>query len=184
MRHAATTHIGWLCGVFLTVGVASRAAEPDIPAQGAPRALPALPRRPVALVLVPQEKKLVVANRSGTVVLIDTGSQAVVAELAVGQRLADLAGSADGKRLVVVDETANELIFLTRRAQTLTIAARAPVPPMPVGVTITPDGNRCAVASLWARRVTLFDLGGREPAPRQTGSVAIPFAPRRMLALP
>lgn len=164
-----------LGGIVLLVSVGIGPARCDEPAGPAPL------RRPLALVLVPQERKLVVANRCGTVAVVDTTTLAVAAEVPVGQRLADLAGTADGKKLVAVDEAANELIVLRRRAQTIEVASRAPVPPSPVGVALSADGSRCYVTSLWSRQVTFFELGSA--APRSIGTVDLPFAPRRLLLL-
>src|SRR5437879_1598435 len=74
-------------------------------------------RRPVALLLVDEGERLLVANRdSGTITTLDTESRKTVAEVKVGRRLADIATTAAGDRVLAADEDAGEVILLERTA--------------------------------------------------------------------
>jgi YVTN family beta-propeller protein len=138
-------------------------------------------RRPVALVLADDGRRLFVANeRSGSVSVVDTAALRPVAEAAVGKQLLDLAATPQG-RLLAVDQEANELIVLERKGPSVEVAARVTVAPAPVGVQVDPGGARCFVASLWSRQLSVVDLAAS--APRVVKTVALPFAPRRMLLL-
>ncbi|HEV3255408.1 MAG TPA: cytochrome c peroxidase [Gemmataceae bacterium] len=146
-------------------------------------------RRPVALALADGGKLLFVANqRSGTVSVIDTAGLRTVAELEVGHRLSDLAVLPGKKALLAVDEAADELILLSRHRHTLRVVHRVPVSPGPVSLQLADEGRQCFVASLWARRLSVVQLGrpGRanEPAPRVHKTITLPFAPRRQLLAP
>ncbi len=134
-------------------------------------------RRPVALALGDGGRTLYVANRGGSVSRLDAAALRVTAEAAVGRRLADLAVLSDG-RLLAVDEAANELLVLSPK---LDVLHRLTVSHTPVSVRPSADGSACFVASLWSRRLTFVDLGGK--APRVAATVALPFAPRRQLPL-
>ncbi len=145
------------------------------------RLKPAL-RRPVALVLADDGRWLFAANRrSGTVSVIDTRAGRTLGEVSVGGLLADLVGTPDGKQLLAVDEEGGELIRLDRNGAELKLAQRLKVAPGPVAVQVSSDGARALVASLWARRLSVIDLGA---APRVARVIDLPFAPRRLLPLP
>jgi DNA-binding beta-propeller fold protein YncE len=162
--------LGWLLG--------GRAESPD---PDKPEAKPRL-REPVALALVDDGKLLFAANQhSGTVSIIDTKDLRLVGEAEVGRRLADLAATADGRRLLAVDEEAGELVLLGRRGTTLEVLHRVAVAAAPVSVQVAADGKQCFVASLWSRRLAVVDLTADKPA--VTHSVALPFPPRKQLFL-
>jgi YVTN family beta-propeller protein len=156
------------------------------PALEAPSFAPVL-RRPVALALTDEGKWLFVANRSsGTITTIDSAKYQSVAEVAVGQRLADLTPTPDARHLLTVDEANDELILLRRQGPSLEIAHRLKVSPAPVSVRVAPDGSRAFVASLWSRKLTFVELaaktGGRsESSPRVVKTVPLAFAPRQQL---
>jgi YVTN family beta-propeller protein len=139
-------------------------------------------RRPVALALADDGKRLFVANqRGGTISVIDTAAARAVAEVSVGGRPADLVATPDGTHLIVVDQEAGELVIIDRKGAELAPARRVKVSPTPVGVRVSADGARAVVASLWARQVSVVDLG---PSPRVVRTIDLPFAPRRLLLLP
>ena len=145
-------------------------------------------RRPIAMVLVDEGRLLLVANRrSGSVSIVDTASNRVVSETPVGRELADMAVTPDGKRLLVVDEAAGELVILTRSGDQLSVTQRLSVSPYPVSLAVTADGSRCFVTSLWSRRLTTVELpasadrGKQTSSARVTGSLALPFAARELL---
>jgi YVTN family beta-propeller protein len=136
------------------------------------------PRRPVAVSLSADGKRLFVANRSGTVSVLDTAARRVVAEAAVGRRLADLTAASDG-RLLAVDEEAGELVVLTQDGGGLKVSRRIQVAASPVCVRTDGGGSRWYVASLWARQVTVLERQGEG---RRV--IDVPFAPRQLLPLP
>jgi len=142
---------------------------------------PAVRRRPVALATADGGRWLFAANSGGSVSVVDTAARAVVGEHVVGASLADLAPTPDGRRLLAVDEAGGRLVVLDRDGPRLTVAVRVGVAPGPVVVAVSPDGTRCAVASKWARRITLVELGA---VPRAVGGVNLPFPPRRMVVAP
>jgi YVTN family beta-propeller protein len=153
----------------LALLAAGAAAPPGEPKPGL--------RRPVALALLEDGKRLVVANRDGSVTALDTQKLRPAAEAAVGRRLSDLVATADGRSLLATDEEAGELIVLSAG---LEVVHRVAVAPSPVSVRAAADGSRCFVASLWPRRLSVVDLG---PKPRVSATVALPFAPRRQLVI-
>jgi YVTN family beta-propeller protein len=138
----------------------------------------AKPRRPVALAVGP-EARLFVANREGSITVLDAEKHKVTAEASVGRRLADLTTTPDG-RLLAVDEEAHELIVLTVREGKPAVEQRLPVENWPVSVRTATDGSRCFVASLWSRTLSVVDL---KPEPRVARTVTLPFAPRTTLPL-
>lgn len=145
---------------------------------GAPERL----RQPVALVLADEGKLAFVANRrAGSIAILDLEKRQLISERNIGKSLADLALTPDGRFLLAVDEEANELILLSRLEASLEIRHRVSLSQTPVSVRINSDGSRCAVASLWARRLTLIDLSCCDQAPRITKTIALPFAPRLQL---
>jgi YVTN family beta-propeller protein len=170
------------CATFFAgclLGTASRPTRADGPASPT---LKTLLRRPVALALADDGKWLFVANeRAGTISTIDTAAARVVAEVSVGGRPSDLVVTPDGSRLVAVDEEAGELIVLDRKGSEVKPARRLKVSPTPVGVRVSADGGQAVVASLWARQVSVVDLG---PTPRVLRAIDLPFAPRRLVFLP
>src|SRR5713101_707357 len=144
----------------------------DTPAESKPRL-----RRPVALVLADDGKWLFVANqRSGSVSVVATAALRPVAEVEVGRRLADLALTATGSRLLAVDEEAAELVMLDRKGSTIVPVGRVKVGPTPVSVQAAADGSRCFVASLWSRQLAVLDLTAKEA---HVQTIRLPFAPRR-----
>jgi YVTN family beta-propeller protein len=146
--------------------------------RGVPRLKPLL-RRPVALVLAGEGERLFVANeRSGSISVIDLATRQTTAEVTVGGRLADLAATPDGSRLLAVDEEGGDLIVLRRGDGEPRPERRLKVSPTPVALRVSADGKRVAVASLWARQLSVVDLA---QAPRVARTIDLPFAPRELL---
>ncbi len=146
-------------------------------------------RRPVALGVLPESKRLCVANRdSGTVSLVDLDSNQVLGEYAVGKRLSDLAIHPDGRHIFVTDEAAHEVIALKYDSARLAVVARKQVSSFPVEVTITPDGSRCFVTALWSRKLDIIDIVNPADADSvafgDMQSVPLGFEPRKLLLLP
>ncbi|MCI0462599.1 MAG: hypothetical protein L0Z62_37085 [Gemmataceae bacterium] len=139
-------------------------------------------RRPIALALVEDGKKLVVANRdSGTLAVLDTQALRVTTETRVGRRLSDLATNRAGNLLLATDEESGEVVLLAHERGALRELRRVKVAPGPVGVRLSADDRLAAVASFWPRRLTILDLAADRPV---SAVLDLPFAPRRLLPLP
>jgi YVTN family beta-propeller protein len=146
-------------------------------------------RRPVALILTDDDRRLLVANRdSGTVSVVDTQRLQVVSETRVGGRLSDMAASRDREVLVASDEGGGAAVLLAYQKGALQELRRLKVGPTPVSVQVSDDGSVATVACLWPRRLVIVDLasaakpkGEKETAP---AVLDLPFAPRRQLLLP
>jgi YVTN family beta-propeller protein len=144
-------------------------------------------RGPVALVLADAGKTLLTANRrAGTISIVDTTAGRVVAEVPVGKNLSALAAVPGGRLLLATDEAAHELLLIDRNENSLKTVARWPVAQYPVSVRVSPDGERCYVASLWSRRLSIVCLesGAENTQPAELSlvkSVSLPFAPRQQL---
>jgi len=143
-------------------------------------------RRPIAI--APWGDRAAVALQgSGGVAVVDLDTQQIVQELPVGQRLADIAATQHG--LLTVDQQANELAWLRggAAADELTVVARIGISGGPASVAVSPDGSYCAVASLWARRLSIVELKesvGGAFSLRLIKTLVLPFAPRKQLWLP
>src|SRR5262249_14368784 len=69
-------------------------------------------------------------------------------------------------------------IEVTPRGAELEVAHRLKAIPAPVSVQVTKDGSKAAVASQWARCLTIVAL---KPQLRVVKSIDLPFAPRSQL---
>ena len=146
-------------------------------------------RRPVAAAWLVESKLLAVANqRSGSISIVDIEKHKVLAEVAVGERLADVAALPAAGWLLAVDEKRHELLVLQWEAGELQIAERIPVSRYPVSIAVSPDGSRCTVASLWSRTITTFEIKPAEgPAPptlTRLNELVLSFAPGEQIYLP
>src|SRR2546430_16291635 len=83
-------------------------------------------------------------ERSGTVSVIDTASDQVVATIKAGGKPRGIAASPDGRRLYVSDQPSGALLIvdLARRE----VSGQIPVGKSPEGVGISRDGSWIAVA--------------------------------------
>jgi cytochrome c peroxidase len=171
--------VGAVLGWLVAVGLAdTRTGEK---AEAKPRL-----RQPVALALADDDGRLFAANRrSGSISVLDLKEGRVTGEVDVGRTLADLAATADGRRLLAVDEEAGELLVLDRRGGELTVSQRLVVGHSPVSVQLAPGGARCFVASLWSRSLSVVDLrAGEGQKLRVVRTITLPFCPRKQLPLP
>ncbi len=141
-------------------------------------------RRPVAIARV--DRQLFVANRdSGTISLVDIDRNRVAADFPIGQRISDLAVVDNGKFLVATDERRHELILICRDETGLRVLERLPVAHTPVSIAIAANRSLVAVTSLWARRVTFFEISYDDIADDRSlklslrAMIDLPFAPRR-----
>ncbi len=150
--------------------------------------VPAALRRPVALALAEQGKRLLVANRdTGTVSIIDTQQRRLLAEQQVAPRLDHLVVLPDGRHVLAIDGENHHLLALRFAKDRLHLLAKAAVPPYPVQVAVSRDGRWAWVSSLWSRRVSRWELmagkAGKLQALRLAGTVRLPFCPRALLPL-
>ena len=146
-------------------------------------------RRPIAAAWLVESKLLAVANqRSGSISIVDIEKRKVLREVAVGERLADVAALPSAGWLLAVDEKRHELLVLQWEAGELQIAQRIPVSRYPVSIAVSPDGSRCTVASLWSRTITTFGIEPAEaPAPptlTKLNELVLSFAPGEQIYLP
>jgi YVTN family beta-propeller protein len=136
-------------------------------------------RRPVALVPAEDGRRLFVANRGGSVSVVDVEKLRVLAETDVGRRLADLAAGPGG-RLLAVDEAAGELLVLAPAGDAVRVTHRLAVGLSPVSVRLA--GARACVACLWAHQVAVVEVPA-DGKPRVQKKVDLPFPPRLLLPL-
>lgn len=141
-------------------------------------------RRPIAACALQGSERLCVANRdSGSITLVDTGTWAVMGETVVGARLSALAPLAEPGLLLALDEAESTLLVLRVAGLEWEVLDRVAVPATPVSIVVDDSGTRISVASLWSRRLTVFDVdadaSARSPVRvREAASVELPFAPR------
>lgn len=117
-------------------------------------------RRPAAIARL-DEATGVVANRCGTLSLVDLEKWTVVAEYKLGGRLTDVAVA--GGLVLVTDAERSHLSVIRISRNDATVVSELPVPTHPLTVHVDPDEKSCTVASKWARTLTVVKLGD-EPA--------------------
>ena len=171
-----------LCRFLLTVSLLSivvECAAPGVAWSSPPE--PSL-RRPIALTLVDEGRRLIVANRDrGTLSEIDTQSKQLTNEVAVAGRIEHMTATQSGGLLLVVDGGKHQLTVAS--TDSLKRLGSVGVPRYPVEVCCSIDGKSAAVASLWSRQVALISLDDpRAPVLRK--KLDLPLAPRKMLMLP
>jgi len=146
---------------------------------------PAL-RRPLAIVPSADGRRLFVANRVGTLSVVDPLAGRVESETLIGKRISSLTAlDGDASRLLATDEEAGKLLMLDPGIDSVRRCAELSVADTPVQVRTSRDGSLAAVTSLWARRLTLVSIT-RDPVPAfgVVRTVDLPFAPRELLFLP
>ena len=146
-------------------------------------------RRPIASAWLVEDKLLAVANqRSGSISIVDIDNRKVLAEMAVGERLADVASLSSEGWLLAVDEQRHELMVMKCEAGGLQIAQRIPVSRYPVSIAVSPSGTHCTVASLWSRSITTFEIqpavDDAPPTLTRLNELALSFAPSGQIYLP
>jgi YVTN family beta-propeller protein len=143
-------------------------------------------RRPVALQISSDGQTLYVANRqSGSISVVATKANQVVAEVPAGKQLSSLAILPGRNLLLATDEAAHEIILLKIEAPNqLKILQRLPVSPYPVSVIVAADEKRCFVASLWSRRLSAIDITEHSNQPLVLAKqIDLSFAPREQTLL-
>jgi YVTN family beta-propeller protein len=124
---------------------------------------------------------MVVANRSGSLMLVDLPSKKVVLEQHVGKQLSDLQ-RLSGELYLATDQAAHELLLLDLADGAVRIVDRVRVSSYPVTVRVSSDGKSATVASLWSRRLTTISIAGDKLTIER--QVDLPFAPREQIVLP
>src|SRR5262245_56226512 len=146
-------------------------------------------RRPVAAAWLEEGKLLAVANQhSGSISIVDIAKRKVLDEVAIGERLADVADLPSGGWFLAVDERRHELLVAQWTSTKLEVVERLPVSPYPVNIAVSPDGSRCTVTSLWSRKITTFGISpAMRPAPpklAKLNELPLGFAPSGQIYLP
>lgn len=134
-------------------------------------------RRPMAIAKL-DNSTAVVANRCGTISVIDLDEWAVVTEYQLGGRLTDLA-TVNGL-LLVTDAEGSRLSLINISRRSAQVIYEVPVPNYPVTVQVTPDGSSCTVASKWARKLTFVSLDRLAI----TETIDLDFCPGEQLHIP
>ncbi len=163
------------------VQVAAVDSDAHLPLQDRPHL-----RRPVAAAWIEQDKLIAVANQeSGSISIVELSTGwhqfligSVLEEIAVGERLADIAADPKGRWLIAIDEQKHELIVLQRAGDGLVVVGRHRVSPYPVSIAVSPGGERISVASLWSRKLTVFDCPGDSNIVVRRAEIPLPFNPR------
>ena len=135
-------------------------------------------RRPTAIAQL-DDSTAVVANRCGTLSVIDLDKWVVVAEYHIGGQLTDLA--AVNGLLLVTDSARSRLSLVRISRKNAQIVSELSVPTHPITVQVAPDGRSCSVASKWARKLTLVTL---DKVPAITATIDLSFSPGEQLHIP
>lgn len=162
-----------ICAFVCLLAISARGESPQRP----------LLRRPAALAINEQGNRLFAANRrSGTITVIDLQSRRVVEEISIGGQLADLVCLPDANGLLTLDEAQHQLILVERQGARWEVAGRLPVRPYPVSLSISPDGSRAFIASLWSRSLSVVALD-RASQLETVQVLPLEFAPRKQLLI-
>lgn len=160
--------------------VAVLLTAPALGTDGA-RAVEARLRRPVALALAPNDDFVYVANRCGSISVIDIAAATLVQEVAVGRQLADLVHVQD-RVFLAVDEEAHQVVQLEIERDQVRVARQCAVSPYPVSVLVDQSRQVAFVASLWSRRLSRVAWQG--PELRVESVLDLPIAPRCQVLTP
>ncbi len=169
-----TIHRALAAAVLCLTLCSDSASETGEPSTLVPRL-----RRPIALALSADGGTVLVANRVGSVSIVDVESRRCVAEVNVGGQLADICRVPGSDRFLAVDEIGKALIVLELQDGRVEVTRRLAARGTPVGVRALDDGSTAVVASLWGRRVLFFRIDGDATSPESV--VDLPFAPRGLL---
>lgn len=135
-------------------------------------------RRPVAVAVAEDGKRLLVANRdAGTIALLDPRARRLVREFPLAQRISGMAYAPKTSLIAATDEAAGVLIFAECRNDRLGSPVRIRVGPDPVSVVLDDEGRWAVVALLWARQAAVVDRDAT------VVRLDLPFAPRSLLRL-
>lgn len=140
-------------------------------------------RRPVTAVLTRGDGPLLIGNRCGSVSVVSRDG-ASVAEVSIGTDIADLCAIPDDPRVLATDFGGHEILVIEPSFDNIRVLDRISIEKYPVDVAISPKGDRCCVASLWSRRLSLMSFNVAADRPFGTSqTVDLPCAPRRVVFL-
>lgn len=149
------------------------AADVSLP----PVKLGAVRREPVAAIFWNNDLAAIACAKSGTLIFWDIARGEIAQEFQVGKQLRGVARFGDDELLVIDDKT-HELIHLQFASGKLSVLSRYAVPNAPVSLFAFSvlGKDYCAIASLWARQITVWR---REGAKLKSGKPRdLPFEPR------
>lgn len=133
-------------------------------------------RKPVGIVVDAENDVAIVANKaSGSISVIDLDKQQVISETKIAERLTCITEGIVPGTFLCTDFAKHELICFTLENRVPSIVWREPVARHPVSVVIDRSTKRCSVASLWSRRVSLFEIDKRVT---KTASIDLPYSPQ------
>jgi len=155
-------------------------------------------RRPAAAVVLRGGERLAVANETtGTISLLNIARDpiagenhsriTVLSETPVGRKLSALVQVPNTDFLLGADSKANELIVLRFKGDAPQRITAAAVAEDPENIAVAADGKLAAVASLWSRRLTLFEIetsSGDAVTLHRIAEIPLSFNPRLMIFLP
>jgi mono/diheme cytochrome c family protein len=172
--------VGFIFACFLLAGFAT-GAERELPVVK----LAGARREPVAALFWTDDTALVACAKSGTLIEWDLPARRIRQEFAVGAQLRGVVRLGDDE-LSVIDDKTHELIQLRYRDGKLTELHRYSVPVFPVGICEFQEAGEqyVAVASLWARQVTVWTRHKTQRGENQEQkytllrTIDMPFEPR------
>lgn len=136
-------------------------------------------RQPITSAWIEPNQLLAIANqKSGSISIVDFPSRQVLAEVGIGQQLTDLVLHPPSGLLLATDDKQHELIVLKRDGKSLQPQTRYLVSPHPVTIAISPSGRRVSVASLWSRKLTIFEFAVDHGSLHPISELPLAFNPR------
>lgn len=172
--------IAW--GLLCTFATAADVSLPPVK-------LGAVRREPVAAIFWNNDLAAIACAKSGTLIFWGIARGEIAQEFQVGKQLRGVARFGKDE-LVVIDDKTHELIRLRYADGKLNELERLPVSPFPVSVCVfdNRDLTQVAVASLWARQVTVWTLTQQESPQeirqlQRTKMIDVRFEPRHILAV-
>jgi YVTN family beta-propeller protein len=118
--------------------------------------------------VTPDGSNVYVANQLGTVSVIGTATNTVVATIPIGNNAIGVAITPDGTKVYVASFGPNTVSVIA--TATNTVVATIPVGTAPVGVAVTPDGSKVYVTNRDDNNVSVITVPTpHPPGPRVRG---------------
>ncbi len=138
-------------------------------------------RRPIAMVQCGDN--LYVAHRdTGSISIVDLATSRVLQEQRVAHEFSDLIDIQRDDLLLGVDKAAHRVVLLKPSQTDIAVVGQFDTAKYPVNAVLSADGTCISVASLWSRRITLFEtVKSSPPELRRTATLDLPFAPLKQL---
>lgn len=137
-------------------------------------------RRPVAIVA--DGGRILVANRrSGTISVIQSSTEQVIAEYPVATRIADMIAIPHSDALIVLDDGRNRLLKVSLGDADVAIDSVAKVPKSAVKLAVSESRRRVFVNSKWSRELTAIDFADGFERAAHSRTIELPFASHEML---